>query len=417
MATVFPAMRGQIGDTEYYCVVMPASWVSNNLVIPSEMSEWEDETVEEKYQRVINYRRVCSQIAPYLASDPHRFFGALIVTAINPDNMAWESVGGLVPTGSIPNLYRQPSTELGFLTLSGTEILVPLDGQHRLAALKFAITGKDNEGEPIEDLTPNPGVGADLITLLIIRHDRERARKIFNKVNRYAKPTSKADNLITSDDDFLAVLARELATDPFTTRLVNVSSNTIAANAPHVTTLGTIYSILELVLADLGLPVDHLPEKPKQKLARKQSRDFFMSLSGELGVFRQALADPGVDGDEARIELRRNNLLMKPFAQVAVAGAVLMLHQFGENGGRQIDVNAAFKKLEKLDWSRSNDEWQGVLLYGDKIRSGSTARRFASKYVAYRLGAAFDPGTLEDLEAEFRDGRLGGASGSLPKPV
>ena len=37
-------------------------------------------------------------------------------------------------------------------------------------------------------------------------HEGHLARKIFNKVNRYARPTSKADNLITSDDDILAIL-------------------------------------------------------------------------------------------------------------------------------------------------------------------------------------------------------------------
>ena len=37
------------------------------------------------------------------------------------------------------------ASDIGILTLSGEEILIPLDGQHRLAALRFAVTGRDEK--------------------------------------------------------------------------------------------------------------------------------------------------------------------------------------------------------------------------------------------------------------------------------
>ena len=109
----------------------------------------------------------------------------------------------------VPNLYRSAGSAFGFLTLEGTEVLVPLDGQHRLAALGFAITGKDEKQQQIRDLEPRTEVAEDICTVLLIKHDESKSRKIFNKVNRYAKRTSKAENLITADDDIIAVIVRE----------------------------------------------------------------------------------------------------------------------------------------------------------------------------------------------------------------
>lgn len=416
MASVFPALRGKIGDTEYFSVVAPASWVSANLVIPSDLDDWEDETVEERYQRRINYSRVRQQIAPYLANDPHRFFGALIVTAVNPEGMEWESVVSMAQ--GVPKVYRQAAQDIGFLTLGGKEVLVPIDGQHRLAAIKFAISGKDNEDKPIDGIASNPQIGNDLVTLLIIRHERERARKIFNKVNRYARPTSKADNLITSDDDFLAVLAREIAADCFSTRLVNTSSNTIASRAEHVTTLATIYAILEQVLSEERLKVGQVLDSGRKNLIRTLAKDFFTEMCEKVDVIRLSLMDPASTGDAGRVELRESCLLMKPFAQLAAAAAAHMLHQLGGMGGRQIKVGEALSRLNKLDWSRTNTEWQGVILNGDRMLSGQTARRFASRYIAYRLGGRFQPAEVAELEADYKKS-IGGKGGRhrLPDPV
>ena len=76
-------MKGRLGNTDYYILSMKAQELVDKVKVPKEMKEWDDESVEERYQREINYRRVRSQIAPYLANDDSRFFGALIVAAMN----------------------------------------------------------------------------------------------------------------------------------------------------------------------------------------------------------------------------------------------------------------------------------------------------------------------------------------------
>jgi DNA sulfur modification protein DndB len=414
MPASYPALKGKIGDTEYYLVVMPASWVSNNLTIPSEMEGWEGETIDERYQRRINYSRVATSIAPYLANDNDRFFGSLIVTVINDQNMSWEGLTTVAK--EIPGAYRASAQQIGFLHLSGEEVMVPLDGQHRLAAMKFAITGNDQQGNAIAGLTPNPKVGADLVTLMLIRHEVDRARKIFNKVNRYARPTSKADNLVTSDDDFLAVLAREIAGKALPARLVNVSGNTIAAKAEHVTTLATIYSILEVVLADQHPPQDRLPDPAVQSLLRKEGTKFFSELFKRVKTMQRALANPDPDGDAKRIELRESDLLMKPVVQLATAAAVHELQLRGLRG-QGIKLEDAFERVNKLDWRRENQDWQQVLLNGEKVVSGETARRFATRYIAYQLGMDMQAAEVAALREDFRELLPRGSKRDLPKPL
>ena len=91
----------------------------------------------------INYKRVATQIAPRIAHDEERFIGAFIVEVRNDDKIEFES---LVDAGvKFPTGLGNAMNPFGVLHLSGSEIMVPLDGQHRLAALDFAISEKNEK--------------------------------------------------------------------------------------------------------------------------------------------------------------------------------------------------------------------------------------------------------------------------------
>ena len=151
-ATNITAIRGKIGSTEYFLATMKIGEFIRTAIIPKEMEGWEDQTVEERFQRDINYKRVKDHIAPYLANDPDRFIGSFIVTIKNHEKR-FESLdqSGI----NIPRVLGDFAKDVGYLILSGEELIIPLDGQHRLAALKFATTGVDQKDQPIKGLTAN----------------------------------------------------------------------------------------------------------------------------------------------------------------------------------------------------------------------------------------------------------------------
>ena len=405
------------GSHEYFLAVLPAAEVVKSLRIPKNIEGWEDLSLEERYQREINFRRVEKHIAPYLAHDPDRFFGALIVDVLNDEEMVFEPVMDVAK--GLPGLYKQTAKAIGFLNMSGKEVLVPLDGQHRLAALRFAIEGKNEKGDPITGIDGSTEVAEDCVTLMLLRHDPTRSRKVFNKVNRYAKPTTKADNLVTADDDFVAVLARKVSRDVLEPRLVNWRSNTLSKRSECATTLGTLADIVELIITDyIGDKVDRttLPDHKNQAIYDQTVLMVFETAMKSVDALRVMTADTGEGGDQNRRDFRSANLLGKPFAQLAMFEAVI--HIVGRDG-KGLSLSDAFSRVNLLNWGLDQPEWQYVLMNGDRIASGKTARHFASRYVAYRLGGKSSTMDREALLAEYRDRHPKEMRGkvSLPSPA
>ena len=57
--------------------------------------------------------------------------------------------------------------------------LTPFPG----AAIKMAMEGRDNTGKDILGMEANPEIASDICTVILVRHDAQKSRKIFNKVN------------------------------------------------------------------------------------------------------------------------------------------------------------------------------------------------------------------------------------------
>jgi DNA sulfur modification protein DndB len=404
MPTALPAMRGQFGSTEFFLITMPAKELADRLVIPKEMPEWEDLSLEERFQRDVNFNRVKSHIAPYLANDPDRFFGAFIVSVMQHDGLNFEPIGQIVK--NLPQLYQQAARQFGFLYFQGNEVLVPIDGQHRLAAIKFAISGKDEKQKDIPDLTPNMAVASDACTVILIRHDPKRSRKIFNKVNRYAKTTSKADNIITSEDDIVAIISREVvAGDVLGERLVNFESNTLSAKSPEFTTLSTVYDSTKAILNPVSggkINDQVLPDQAHVKLFTNHAKGFWDTLVTKIDLFRRAVQDAGESGDSHRIELRRDFCIGKPAIQAALILAILRL-QVPDSDGSALSLEDICKRVNQVDWTVSNPMWQHVLMNGDKVVTGKQAVSFAARFIAYYLGESLAKKEKDLLKEHYQD--------------
>lgn len=415
MPSALPAMRGKFGSTEYYLVTLPAKELSERLTIPKDMPGWDDLTVEEAFQREINYARVRDHVAPYLANDPDRFFGAFIVDIYNGDEVQFESIDNMVK--GLPALYQHAAKQFGFLHFRGDEVLVPLDGQHRLAAIKFAITGRDQTGKAISGMEQNLEVASDICTVILVKHDRVKARKIFNKVNRYAKPTSKANNLITADDDIVAVITRDIADSLLAQRIVNHSSNTLSLKSPEFTTLSVLYDATMDLLSELHGKIDTtvLPSAANQKLYAKNAREFWEKLVQRVDLFELAVRDPSESGDAKRVEIRKDHVLGKPIIQHALVGAILRLQLPGE-GGERLSDDDLFQRINSVDWSVTAAMWQGVLMNGDRVVTGKQARAFATRFIAYLLGEKLTTKELTVLGEQYANGP-GAAGKKLPKPL
>jgi DNA sulfur modification protein DndB len=397
---------------------MPAKELTERLTVPRDVEGWTDLSLEERYQREINYRRVKDQIAPYLVNEESRFFGAFIVTMLNSEQVEFEPMARIYKE-KVPTLYRSAADAFGFLTIQGSEVLVPLDGQHRLAALEFAITGKDEKQQPISDIEASAKVASDICTVMLIKDHEVDSRTIFNKVNRYAKATSKAENLITADDDIVAVIVRSalvgmdnIIPEP----LVNVKSNTLSTKAGEFTTLATLYESTKYVLENTHgrINTQRLPDKSVQGLMRSEATEFWETVCSSISLFDVALRDPSETGNEKRQQIRADYLLGKPFAQWALVQALVQLCNEDAETGARMSLSEACNRANQLTWRVDDRRWQQVLMNGDRVLFGKSAVNFAARVIAYWLGQPLNDAAVADLRSTYENQ---GGTRPLAEPI
>lgn len=405
MATMVPVIKGRLGDTDYYVFSMKAQELVSRITTPTRLKGWNDLSVEERYQREISYDGVRAHIAPYLANDESRFFGAVIVTAMNFGDAVFEPLSGMETKG-LPDQYRAATTNMGFLTFAGGEVLIPLDGRHRLKAIEFAISGCDEKGRKIDDVTPCSDLAQEDVTVILVAYEPRKARKIFTKVNRYAKTTTTGQNYVTDDDDVLAVLTRAVANELIGGRLAKFTSNTLRPKDAEFTTLAIVYNcneeIVRSTFAEGKLDKTHLPDKAKQRLFRKKVLDVWRTVLEGIEVFADALDDKEESGDARRREIRGANLLGKPVAQECLVRAFVRLTGAPTN----MSAEDACRRLNRLPWSMTEenlDKWQRVLWSGGTDGKIITKnRKLATALIAWAAGERVTDERRAELLEEYR---------------
>lgn len=386
-------IRAKMGNTPYYIAKMRAGELIDCVGIAKEMPEWEDMTVDEKMQREVDMRRIVEEIVPYICNDPDRFFGSLIVDIYSGmDEVEFEPISRIVK--NIPRAYGLSMNDMGFITLPGSERLIALDGQHRLLSLKIAIRGK--MGVPsgtkpslaLDKLEPHPELGNEEISVIFVEHtDTKKIRKIFNKINKYAKQTSRSDNIITSDDDPFAVISRRLISvgevlAPIDgIEVVNSKNNTLSRRSKNLTTLSTLYTVCETLLKDVGFKKNMLlPDAESLEEAYKYVSSFWKLLIQNVEVFREYIR---LTGRNMTIQLlRESNLLLKPVTQMALAHVAAMAK------AKDIEWNTVAEKLNAIDWSYDNDMWFNILVIGSankRMITGKDSVRYAGMVISYMI--------------------------------
>ena len=403
--TAVPAMKARLGDTDYYILSMKAQELADKVKTLRDMPGWKDMSIEERYQRELNETRVRDQIAPYFANDKSRFFGAIIVAAMNFDDHFFTPLSTVATKGSL-GLIPSAAASIGSLTFSGGEVFVPLDGQHRVKAIKYAVTARDDKGRDIPDiLEPCTTLAKEDVTVILVPYEAKKARKIFTSVNRYAKPTTAGQNYVTDDDDIVAKLAREVANKLIGGRLVKFTSNTLSPKNPEFTTLSIVYNCNDHIIAGtFPSKVDKtkLPENAKISLYRKKVWEVWGKLLKDIRVFADALSDTKSTGDDKRREIRKTNLLGKPVAQECLVRAFVRL----THSSIGMSADEACSRLNALPWAITDDNlqmWDRVLWNGGTDGKIITRRRnLATDLISYLAGEKLSAGKKKELLEEYR---------------
>jgi len=403
--------KAKLGSTVYYIGKMRAGELIDNVGFAAELPEWSEMTADEKMQRQPDITRVINEIVPYVIEDPDRFFNSLIIDVFSGyDELDFEPVSQVVK--DLPKAYQIPMQDMGFLTLPGKERLIALDGQHRLLSLRIAIRGVYGlpAGAKVpsttKSLEPHPELADEEVSIILVEHkDNQKIRKIFNKVNKYARQTSRGDNIITSDDDIYAVIARKLFSDGEVLapigkcELVNWKSNTLSQRSKQLTTVSALYTIAETILKEKGYSSKLLPSQEEQEAAYEEIVEFWRELMAETDVYKEYLELTRADKPVSL--LREQNLLMKPVTQMALAHVAALAKKKG------VSWKEVVAKLNKVDWSFENKLWFNILIIGSaqkKMITGKESIKSAGMIISYLImGGKMSKAEIGDVHKIIKD--------------
>ena len=363
--------------------------------------------------------------------DQDRFFGSLIVDIYTGfDNVVFEPITKFVEQDKLAAAHNIALQNAGFLTLPSKERLIALDGQHRLLAMKLclkgasaisvAMLGNKKMTPQMMALEPHPELAEEEVSVIFVEHENNlKTRKIFNKVNKYARQTGLGQNIITSDDDVYASIARRLFAEGEVlhkigkNELVNWSSNTLSQRSKQLTTVSALYTIAETISKDRGWSAKVMPSDADAiEEVFEENTDFWKQLLEGMSVYREYLALTKLDKPIS--QLREDNLLMKPVTHMALAHVAYFAKQKG------IEWSDVVTKLDKVDWSMDNSVWFNILVIPakkKKVITGKESIRAAGLVILYMvMGDTMTHAEINEVKEIIRNS-TNGKSDQLPDKI
>ena len=393
---LYPAIKARMGDWDYYVVRMTMREVAREVQLASDL--WEDKTLSDAIQRVLDESRVKQQIVNFLSRRNDRFFASLVVAAI----------GGNPQWTAISSRFGESFGELSFEV---DPRYYALDGQHRLKAIQELMA--DPAGAP-------PGFADEQLSVIVVVREHQsvddklwlqRYRRLFSSLNRYAKPTDADTNIIMDEDDVIAIVTRRLITDhdffraphpEQTSFRVLTKGKNLKSGASHFTSLQTLYEMNKILLMtierrrqwgrakDLKVFLQFRPEENEIDRYYQTLSNCWDAVLLAVSVLREApermrtheLPDPNPDG-------YRDHLLFWPIGQELFADAVRQLLDragLGDNA-ECAAMEAALQPLAEVPWDLHSAPWRYLLLVPTTVEESSWRMRSEDRKLAVDLAA------------------------------
>ena len=417
---LYPALCSKMGAWNYYVVKMSARELADNVQLASAVyyegssSEEIKLTLDEEIQRTL---KDSEDIVEYLKRQPYRFFSSIVVAALHGNPKFYPVEITEDPQFIIFSEDQRLNEAFGLLKFDGTQKYYALDGQHRLSAIKTLV------GPPLSDGAPENFEHDEFSVIVVVPNQTDsdetfmqKYRRLFTNLNRYAKKTDNATNIIMDEDDTFAILTRRLINkNPFfkspegrqkdSTRIKTKTKN-LTVNDPHFTSLETLYGMNITLLKSRQRettgwgPISTEGEDENTFKRFRPSEEYIDSLYEELKMYWKALlAELPVlhnipttkmrmhELPEAENEDGTDHLLFWPIGQQMLAEIVrtLLDKRLPDPENPIPDaVHEALVGLGQLEWRLHHAPWRYFLLI--RNTTGNWTMRNEQRTVAIRCG-------------------------------
>ncbi|WP_059025742.1 DNA sulfur modification protein DndB [Gabonibacter massiliensis] len=355
-----PAIRGTLGKLIYYTATFTFKQIAER-VKPADEELHTSKSLREQLQRALTDNH--KSITEYILTQKEHFFNALVLAVYDGDP-TWNELEFEY------NNIRYYS--MGFLHLNGDERIFPVDGQHRVEGIKSA-------------LKANPKLEDETITVIFIGHHntregKEKTRRIFSTLNRYAKPVSPGDIIALDEDDIVAISTRELLENCplFMNENVKIdkkSSKALADNDDKsFTSLITLYETNKIIYTYYKSNYDNqrkiyntkkIAEFLKFRPNQQEIDNFYDYLLSFWNMFIETF--PGVkhyvdncNNEKAASDYRNKEigglLYFRPVALPKLIKAI-----FETKTRLRIELNETIKKFSEIEFCISKEPWTNIL--------------------------------------------------------
>lgn len=261
-----PAIRATIGNWSYYVTTLTFEQV-NTFVSKIDEHLHKSESLNDLIQRSITKNYL--GIKEYILNQPEVFFNSLVL-AVYDDYPDWREIEFKYEDGE--------TYQMGLLEFPGNHKIFPVDGQHRVEGIKAAL----KEKAELKD---------QRIAAIFIGHKndeegKQRTRRLFTTLNRYAKPVKLDDIIALDEDDTVAITTRYLLEeyDLFTgKRVIYAKQKAIPTNNKEALT-----SIITLYQANIELFNVFYEEKYNKRATKKKVTEYlkFRPSDEEMEEFK-----------------------------------------------------------------------------------------------------------------------------------
>ena len=329
-AHTFEAVRGRQAGSNFYIAMCSLKSVSKLFTFTDA-----DIPAEQRAQRKLRKSRI-PRIRDYMLQNTEDYTFSSITA----------SVDGKITFNPIST---KKNNNIGTITISQDAAILINDGQHRAAAIKEAIV-------------ENPGLGHDEISVVFFEDYRlEKSQQIFADLNKHAvKPTKSLGIYYDRRNDFAMFIVNMI-------KKIRVFHNRIEMEKTSISNRSTKF----FTLSGLALATKILLEKDKNLKENEKdiAINFWNTVAKNIPEW-VLLMDKKVTPAELRNDFVHANTNM--LEAIAIAGNKLIKKY-------PRDWKQKLAGLQKIDWNRTNPEWDGKIIIRGKMTKTKAGMTNASK--------------------------------------
>lgn len=318
----FPAVRGVQSGRPCYIAMCPLRLVSKLFIYDEN-----EVPVELRAQRSLNRARI-PEISSYLVENPRNYTLSSLTASVNGK----VEFTPLMDTGVGENM--------GTLSIPMDSQILINDGQHRRAAI-------------IDAINFQPNLGHDHISVLFFIDDGlTRSQQMFADLNKHAVRPSDSISTLYDQREQISELARFLVQSvPVFTSMTELEKTSISNRSVKLFTISSIKNASKVLLGKTSKKFDISNEE------KMFAYDYWKCVAENMPDWSDALRKKVSTTELREKYVHAHGVILQALGYVGKDLKSEQPNKWREN----------LTKLQKIDWKRSNNEWEGRAMVHGRI--------------------------------------------------